>query len=386
MVFGPVSPNSYNSLSQKQMAPSFENNSSASKVNNLVNLKYMKKLGKGGKCKVLYVPKDVYILVGKYDLEVQEVMDWHKQFADKVLYVPKELKKNKEKELRAEYITMKAIENELNGEAENLAISGEAYTDTNGNFFILNPKANGDLEDYLNGECNFDQTISYIRQFMNGVREAHSTGHALGDIKPDNCLLYDGGVLKVSDFGKTIKVDDNWDWYTGNPRYMPLEGTLSLKGDVFSAGVCIIRMLDALVPDEVGDVYTVNANNRNYPDLETNPLYLKDGQCKFKGIEKALIQYPDSPHCPIGSKRSFWNRGKALLLSSDKKDSVEFFIHEYINRLSLHLKDVNGDESKQGQQKINAMALLLKQMTSSDPDDRPNMETVYTQFSNLFPE
>lgn len=352
----------------------------------LLNTEHFKE-GPSGACKTIYFVES--------DIAKQQILDRcaGSGITDPVIMRAKN--KGAEKELREEAALMQSMKEEYSrandgNEPENLALSFVEMRDNKGNLVLVTQRADCDVEKYLSGkaaERSFDQSLDYCEQFLNGVREAHSANRALGDIKPDNCLLYaEGKSLKGTDFGKAQKlVDDTSGFYLGNPRYMPPEGVLSKQGDVFSAAMVVIRLLECSLENdnELCPVMEVDNPDPKYKNLDE----------KYKGIERFVIQHKDFVHCPKGDFRSLPARIMAFASNPKSNRAMEKALHEYIDceinkiaekmgvntnqLLSRMSSGTATPKEKKMYQGFEVLNKVMKQAMSVDPDKRIDMETFH---------
>lgn len=57
----------------------------------------------------------------------------------------------------------------------------------------------------MSGLMTEPEIFCYLKQIINGVKYMHSVGLAHRDLKLDNCVVNDKGVLKLIDFGSTVQ-------------------------------------------------------------------------------------------------------------------------------------------------------------------------------------
>jgi hypothetical protein len=89
-----------------------------------------------------------------------------------------------------------------------------------------------------------DECLALARQLLAGLAVLHEAGMVHRDVKPANCLFV-GGQLKVADFG-LLTEDGPLVSSLGTRRYMPPDGRMDAKSDVYAAGLVIYQMLTGL--------------------------------------------------------------------------------------------------------------------------------------------
>lgn len=99
-----------------------------------------------------------------------------------------------------------------------------------------------------NGPLSPDVCLDYARQLLQGLAVLHSAGMVHRDVKPANCLFV-GGQLKLADFGLLTTAHPLVS-RVGTEKYMPPDGRMDMRADVYAAGLVIYEMLTGLPVDE----------------------------------------------------------------------------------------------------------------------------------------
>ncbi|HEY3841244.1 MAG TPA: protein kinase [Bryobacteraceae bacterium] len=106
------------------------------------------------------------------------------------------------------------------------------------------------------GSLPFGQALKLALQIASALEAAHSAGVVHGDIKPENIMIRDDGVVKVLDFGLARFVDEaRNDWRVtatsgvvmGTVKYMSPEqvrgAPIDSRSDIFSFGILLYEIL-----------------------------------------------------------------------------------------------------------------------------------------------
>ena len=126
-----------------------------------------------------------------------------------------------------------------------------------GTYLILEFVSGNSLAEVLNGQpFPLEVAIAMIIEILKGLKFAHDKGVIHRDIKPDNLLLSDNGLVKVSDFGLAIfegaTTLTQQGMVVGTPAYMSPEQAsgkkLDKSSDIFSLGIVFFEMLTGVNP------------------------------------------------------------------------------------------------------------------------------------------
>ena len=123
------------------------------------------------------------------------------------------------------------------------------------------------LKEYIQqqGVVNHREAVYFVMQVLRALQHAHDKGIVHRDIKPQNILLLENGLIKVTDFGiarffasETRTMSDS---AIGSVHYISPEqarGDLTNdKADIYSVGVMLYEMLTGRLPFESDNTVSV---------------------------------------------------------------------------------------------------------------------------------
>ncbi len=123
------------------------------------------------------------------------------------------------------------------------------------------------LKEYIEqcGVVNWNEALFFIIQILRALQHAHDKGIVHRDVKPQNIMLLDNGLIKVTDFGiarfsrgETRTITEK---AIGSVHYISPEqakGQLTdEKADIYSVGVVLYEMLTGKLPFDADNAVSV---------------------------------------------------------------------------------------------------------------------------------
>lgn len=94
------------------------------------------------------------------------------------------------------------------------------------------------------GPLGPEECLRYAEELLGGLAHLHTAGMVHRDVKPANCLFL-AGQLKLGDFGLLAEADPQVS-RVGTQKYMPPDGRMDTRADVFAAGLVVYEMITGL--------------------------------------------------------------------------------------------------------------------------------------------
>lgn len=243
-----------------------------------------------------------------------------------------------------------------------------------GEYTVKTKAAEGNLEKEIQqNKLSQLEKLSLCLDVLSSLRDLHLSGHAHGDLKPDNFLIEIDPVTKrkrarLSDFGKTQLINENeTKLYSGNSGFAPPEGKLSQKSEVYSAALIMIRILEeGLIENGKSSLVPLSPEKSvSTPIRESRrgaELYVVQNKFTFQK-ESSLI-----------GRLTSWGMARSpKFLKKESNTSAEREMIVYIDAL---VEKMGGNEELRN---------LLVSMTKSDPKDRISMDKAFEEFQRINP-
>jgi serine/threonine protein kinase len=166
------------------------------------------------------------------------------------------------------------------------------------------------------GPLEAEECLRCARQLLSGLAHLHAAGMVHRDVKPGNCLFIDG-QLKLADFGLLTPASPHVS-RVGTAAYMPPDGQMDARADVYAAGLVIYEMMTGL---PCGSLPSLGSNVREVagnPALRRlNRLVLRacqrDPKLRFADAREMLAALDSGRNIDPGVKR---RRPLALVVAS----------------------------------------------------------------------
>ena len=106
------------------------------------------------------------------------------------------------------------------------------------------------------GALTVPEVIDIMTQLTDGIAHAHDAYIIHRDIKPQNILILDNGLVKITDFGIAVAINATQLTQTnsvmGSVHYLPPEQAsgkgATIKSDIYSLGIVMYELLTGSVP------------------------------------------------------------------------------------------------------------------------------------------
>ncbi len=131
--------------------------------------------------------------------------------------------------------------------------------DDNGQYFIVMEYIEGkNLKDLLKkrGKLTISEVVDIMSQIADGLSVAHDSYIIHRDIKPQNIMILENGLVKITDFGIAMAMNATQLTQTnsvmGSVHYLPPEQASgkgsTLKSDIYSMGILMYELLTGTLP------------------------------------------------------------------------------------------------------------------------------------------
>lgn len=131
--------------------------------------------------------------------------------------------------------------------------------DEDGNYYIVMEYIEGKTLKQLlqkRGALTLTEVIDIMNQLTDGLAHAHDAYIIHRDIKPQNIIIEDNGLVKITDFGIAMALNSTQLTQTnsvmGSVHYLPPEQAngkgSTIKSDIYSLGILMYELLTGSVP------------------------------------------------------------------------------------------------------------------------------------------
>ncbi len=169
--------------------------------------------------------------------------------------------------------------------------------ESEGNFYIVMEYIEGkNLKQLIKkrGALTVPEVVDIMNQLTDGLAHAHDLYIIHRDIKPQNILILDNGLVKITDFGIAMALNSSQLTQTnsimGSVHYLPPEQAAgkgcTIKSDVYSLGILMYELLTGKLPFKGDNAVEIALKHMKDP----LPSIIKDNSSIPQSIENIIIK------------------------------------------------------------------------------------------------
>ena len=230
---------------------------------------------------------------------------------------------------------------------------------TNFQYIVMEYVSGITLKEYISKTNRIDwrASLAIIKQVLLALSHAHSKGIIHRDIKPQNIMITDGNVVKVTDFGIARFFNNETQTITdrtiGSVHYISPEQAKGLKtdvkSDIYSVGVLLYEMLTNRLPFEADNAVSVAIMQMQVspqsPRIINSSIPVALEEITLKAMQK-------NPENRYSSVESMLNDIEKFEANSDVKFGYNCFVDNNPTKvLSKDESDEYDDEEKSKKKK-----------------------------------
>ncbi|SDC39783.1 Stk1 family PASTA domain-containing Ser/Thr kinase [Shouchella lonarensis] len=143
--------------------------------------------------------------------------------------------------------------------------------------------------------------LDYFKQMLQGIHHAHTMQIVHRDVKPQNILISEDGIAKVTDFGIARAIDSATITHTnavmGSVHYLSPEqargGHITCRSDLYSLGIVLFEMVTGEIPFSGDTAVSIAIKHLQNELPSVRELVPTIPQSVEKMIQKATNKDPD---------------------------------------------------------------------------------------------
>lgn len=202
-----------------------------------------------------------------------------------------------------------------------------------GNYYIVMEYIEGKTLKQLlqkRGALTLTEVIDIMSQLSDGLSHAHEAYIIHRDIKPQNIMIQDNGLIKITDFGIAMALNSTQLTQTnsvmGSVHYLPPEQAngkgSTIKSDIYSLGILMYELLTGVVPFKGDNAVEIALKHMK----EKVPSIRKQNPTIPQSIENIVLKATaKNPKNRYDSVREM----HADLQTAMEKDNEKRLIYEY---------------------------------------------------------
>ena len=234
----------------------------------------------------------------------------------------------------------------------------------NGNFYIVMEYIDGKTLKQLikkRGHLTVTEAIDIMLQLTDGLSHAHDSYIIHRDIKPQNIMILEDGMVKITDFGIAMAINaadlTQTNSVMGSVHYLPPEQAAgkgsTIKSDIYSLGILFYEMLAGTMPFRGETAVEIALKHIKDPMPSIRKVNPKVPQSVENIILKCTTKNPKNRYNNVRELHD--DLASALSIDRENEEKIVFKYPEddldetkVLNTLKdeLKIKDKNNDEEE----------------------------------------
>ena len=241
-----------------------------------------------------------------------------------------------------------------------------------GNFYIVMEYVDGkNLKQIIKRRTKLTlfEVIDIMKQLTDGIAVAHDSFIIHRDIKPQNILMLDNGLVKITDFGIAVALNSTQLTQTnsvmGSVHYLPPEQAAgkgaTVKSDIYSLGIMMYELITGKLPFKGENAVEIALKQIKEPIPSVREFDPTIPQSVENIILKSCAKNPKNRY---NSVREMYN-DLCTCLNEDKKDEkkVKYEYPEFEDGEIEAIKDVNEVDNRKEE-------VDIKKVNKKDKDNK----------------
>ena len=222
------------------------------------------------------------------------------------------------------------------------------------------------------GKLTLNEVIDIMLQITDGMAAAHDSYIIHRDIKPQNIMILENGLVKITDFGIAQALNGTQLTQTnsvmGSVHYLPPEQAAgkgsTIQSDVYSIGILMYELLSGTLPYRGDNAVEIALKHLKDPLPSIRELVPDLPQAVENIILKSAAKnpknrYPDARH--------MYEDLKTCLSEARKDEPIYEYKYKENDDLIKQTANIIKEEPKKGEEKV-----IAKQITEKDLKKKEN--------------
>ena len=232
----------------------------------------------------------------------------------------------------------------------------------NGNFYIVMEYIDGKTLKQLikkRGHLQISEAIDIMLQLTDGLASAHDSYIIHRDIKPQNIMILEDGLVKITDFGIAMAINavdlTQTNSVMGSVHYLPPEQASgkgsTIKSDIYSLGILFYEMLSGTMPFRGETAVEIALKHIKEPMPSIRKVNAKVPQSVENIILKCTAKNPKNRYTNVRELHD--DLTSALSIDRENEEKIKFKYPEddldetkVLDNLKEEIKDKTKKEDK----------------------------------------